>query len=340
MKTVFPELEELTNIASDVVVDGEIVVMRKGEVDFQTLLKRVQATDSREIKKLQQMYPVLYILFDILEKDGKPLLDMPLMERKQILKDSVKEGKNVLLSVFVEEKGEAYYRASIEKGMEGVMAKKKDSIYAPGIRSGSWLKIKKTKECDCVIFGYTEGTGNRESTFGALILGLYDDKTPVFVGKVGTGFDQQKLENLKKKFQDIEASEKTLPTVDVSDKISWVRPVLVCKVKYQVVTLDGKLRMPRFLGLRTDKEPLECKLEQIMPAKLEEYIQKRDFSKTPEPTSSDKDEKNPVFVVQEHDASHLHYDLRLERDGVLNLRLFLPAVLTSLVGLSFASTWV
>jgi bifunctional non-homologous end joining protein LigD len=317
MKTVFPELEELTNLASNVVVDGEIVVMRDGKVDFQTLLKRVQATDSREIKKLQQTYPILYILFDVLEKDGKPLLDKSLMERKQILKDSVKEGKNVLLSVFVEENGEAYYKASVDKGLEGVMAKKKNSIYAPGIRSSSWLKIKKTNECDCVIFGYTEGTGNRESTFGALILGLYDDKTPVFVGKVGTGFTQKTLETLKKKIQDIKASEKSLPNIDVPDKINWIKPVLVCKVKYQVVTLDNKLRMPRFSGLRTDKEPLECKLEQIKPAKLKEYIQKRDFSKTPEPTNSDKDEKNPVFVVQEHDASHLHYDLRLEKDGVL-----------------------
>jgi DNA ligase D-like protein (predicted 3'-phosphoesterase) len=281
------------------------------------LLKRMQATNSRDIQHLQQKYPVLYILFDILEKDGKSLVDKPLIERKKILKETVKEGKNVILSVFVEDKGEAYYQASLEKELEGVMAKKKSSVYMQGSRSDSWLKVKKTKECDCVIFGYTKGTGQREGTFGALILGVYDGKTPVFVGKVGTGFTQKLLENLNKKFQTLRVGKKTIHKVDVSDKINWVTPVLVCRIGYQTITSDGKLRMPRFLGLRPDKNPTECKLEQIKSAKLRDYHQKRDFNITPEPQGSKKEEKNQIFVVQEHNASHLHYDLRLEKDGVL-----------------------
>ena len=318
LKTVFPELQELKNLVSNAVLDGEIIVMKDENVDFQLLLKRMQATGSREIQHLQQKYPVLYILFDILEKDGKSLVDKPLMERKKILKETVKEGKNVILSVFAEDKGEAYYQASLEKGLEGIIAKNKISIYTPGNRSDSWLKIKKSKECDCVIFGYTQGTGNREDTFGALILGLYDNETPVFVGKVGTGFNQKMLNDFYKKFQNLRVEQKTLQDVDIPDKISWIKPVLVCKVGYQIVTSDGKLRMPRFLGLRSDKDPLECKLEQIKPPQLKEYTQKRDFSITPEPSGSQKDErKKQIFVVQEHDASHLHYDLRLEKDGVL-----------------------
>jgi DNA ligase D-like protein (predicted ligase)/DNA ligase D-like protein (predicted 3'-phosphoesterase) len=318
LKTFFPELQELTALIDDAVLDGEIIVMSDGKVDFQTLLKRIQAASSRDIAFLQRKHPVLYIVFDILEKNGSSMLDKPLMERKKILQETLKEGNYVIISDFVEEKGEAYYQASLEKGLEGIMAKKKNSIYSPGTRSSSWLKIKKIKECDCVIFGYTKGTGNRENTFGALILGLYENHTAVFVGKVGTGFDQKTLEDLTQQFQTLKTEQKTIPAIDIPDEINWIKPVLVCRIGYQTVTSDGKLRMPRFFGIRVDKNPLECKMEQIKPAKLGEYTKKRDFNKTPEPTGSKKDDtKHRVFVVQEHDASHLHYDLRLEKDGVL-----------------------
>ena len=124
------------------------------------------------------------------------------MDRKKILKDSLKEGSNVLLSDFIEEKGEAYYQLVLEKGLEGVMAKKKDSSYEEGLRTGSWLKIKKLKTCDCVIFGYTQGTQSRGKTFGALLLGLYDKEgKPVYVGKVGTGFTEEMLGVLIDKFE-------------------------------------------------------------------------------------------------------------------------------------------
>jgi DNA ligase D-like protein (predicted 3'-phosphoesterase) len=257
------------------------------------------------------------VLFDILEKDGTPLVDLPLIERRRLLKESVKEGKHVALSLYVEGNGEEYYAAAIQRGLEGVMAKMKASRYEPGARSGSWLKIKRDLSCDCVIFGYTRGEGRRKTTFGALVLGLYDDGEPVYVGKVGTGFSDEDLDELMKVFDGLKVEERMLQGPEIPHGVTWLRPVLVCEIGYQTVTNDLKLRMPRFRGLRTDKSPTECTIDQIRPAPLEEYASKRDFSKTPEPRSEAAAADSRSFVVHEHHARRLHYDLRLERGGVL-----------------------
>jgi DNA ligase D-like protein (predicted ligase) len=259
----FPELEELATLAPHIVLDGEIVIVQKGKPDFQTLLERNRNTSAQSVKFMAQRFPALYVVFDILEKDAKPLLGNALTERKEILKEHVKEGKNVILSEYVEDQGEAYYEAALKKGLEGLMAKKKNSPYEPGVRSKNWLKIKKLTTCDCVIFGYTRGEGRREHTFGALILGLYSDGKPVFVGKVGTGFSESTLSVLMQTFQELWAAEETLGGVDVAEEVTWLKPELVCEVVYQSVTKDGKLRMPRFHGLREDKPPRECTLDQI-----------------------------------------------------------------------------
>ncbi|MEJ2271756.1 MAG: ATP-dependent DNA ligase, partial [Candidatus Bathyarchaeota archaeon] len=111
LKTLFPELHELKQLTRNVVLDGEIIVMTEGKVDFQTVLRRIQANSSRNIENLRLKHPALYILFDILEKEGKSLTKKPLIDRKQILKESVKEGNNVIISVFVENNGEQYYEA-------------------------------------------------------------------------------------------------------------------------------------------------------------------------------------------------------------------------------------
>jgi bifunctional non-homologous end joining protein LigD len=326
LKHNFPEIEELTRLSNNVVLDGEIVVMREGKPDFQTLLERGQAVSSREIQRKAMRAPVIYIVFDILEKDGKPLTKLPLMERKQILKDSLKEGVNVLLSDFIEEKGEAYYQSALEKGLEGVVAKKKDSPYEEGLLTGSWLKIKKLKTCDCVIFGYTKGSKSREGTFGALLLGVYDKEgKPVYIGKVGTGFTQEMLGILTDKFEKLKADLAPFKP-EAGDVVTWLEPKLVCEVAYQMVTHDNKLRMARFKRLREDKSPKECTIDQIIQdkkidptakGKLSEYASKRNFGISPEPKGGTKKEEKLIFVIQEHDARRLHYDLRLENGGVL-----------------------
>jgi bifunctional non-homologous end joining protein LigD len=135
---------------------------------------------------------------------GKSLVDLPLIERKKILGDSVKDGSHVVVSDFVESQGEAYFKVVLERGLEGIVAKRKNSRYEQGLRTGGWLKIKNLKNCDCVIFGYTKGEGARSSTFGSLVLGVYDaEKKPVYVGNVGTGFDQPLLESILLKLKKI-----------------------------------------------------------------------------------------------------------------------------------------
>jgi DNA ligase D-like protein (predicted 3'-phosphoesterase) len=169
-----------------------------------------------------------------------------------------------------------------------------------------------------VIFGYTRGEGSRRETFGSLVLGLYEGKKPVYVGNVGTGFSLEDLKALMKTFEGLETRERTLPAdVVVAGEIVWLVPKLVCEVAYQSVTRDSKLRMSRFKALRLDKKPDECTLDQIKPGGLDEYLSKRDFSVTPEPKSGETLGENKIFVVQEHSARRLHYDLRLERQGVL-----------------------
>ena len=318
LKYNFPELEELKKLTENAVVDGEIVVIKAGKADFQALAERSKTASTENVKYLSQESPANYVVFDILEKDGNPLVQLPLTERKRLLKEYVREGSYVVLSAFVETDGEAYYKAALAKGMEGIMAKKKDSQYEPGTRSANWLKIKPILTCDCVIFGYTVGKGERKPTFGALILGLFGEKAPVYVGKVGTGFNREDRESMLKMFEPLQVKDKTLEGADVPEEIVWLRPETVCEVAYQNVTKEGRLRMPRFLGLRNDKPPSECTVDQLTQGGLGPYLSKRDFNVTPEPSGTVSSEKEGrAFVVQEHHARRLHYDLRLEKDGVL-----------------------
>jgi bifunctional non-homologous end joining protein LigD len=390
----FPELSELLTLAPGTVLDGEIVAMTKGKPDIQALLGRLQEHPGR-LSPQRASVPVTYIVFDILKKGKKSLLDLPLTERRKILKQAVREGTHVILSVPVESRGVDYFHAAIAQGLEGVMAKRKDSLYEPGLRSPAWLRIKRRKTCDCVIAGYTQGQGSRSQTFGALILGLYENvsdsslspsitndskmilpsvsrnivkpgKRLVYIGKVGTGFSDRDLSVLSDSFSATTTSIPQLPDVGQSEKIIWLKPFIVCEVAYQQVTRDKKLRIPRFIRVRPDKKPEDCTTDQltqeqvhpehtglVVPNKdhsnelksddtvnvpinrgtgknnyqppgsttkliLRNYHARRNFSKTSEPegiTTMSKEENH--FIIQEHHARHLHYDLRLERDGVL-----------------------
>ncbi len=263
LKHFFPELEELRQLTKNVVVDGEIVTMKQGKVDFHSLQERGHLISARDIARLQNKSPVTYIVFDILEKNGKPLINLPLIERKTILKESVKEGSHIVINDYVEDKGEQFYKAVLQQDLEGMVAKRKDSFYEQGLRTGSWLKVKNLKSCDCVIFGYSKGEGARESSFGALVVGLYDTEgKPVYVAHVGTGFTQQLLDSLMVDLRKLKKTSAPFIARDM-DGITWIEPKLVCEIIYQVVTRDCRLRMPRLHTLRIDKNPNECTIDQI-----------------------------------------------------------------------------
>jgi DNA ligase D-like protein (predicted ligase)/DNA ligase D-like protein (predicted 3'-phosphoesterase) len=318
---VFPEIREISGLApASSVLDGEVVAMHEGRPDFQALMQRAQMSGPEDITYLSRVTPVTYIIFDFLECRGKPLIGLPLARRKALLEREVHEGPHVVLSRPVEEKGKEYFDVVSREGIEGIIAKKKTGTYEPGVRSGNWLKIKRILTCDCVVFGCTRGQGERGSTFGALVLGLYDGRTPVYVGKVGTGFSRTLREEI---LEQLSALGEGKPLPGAGAGVRWVKPVMVCEVAYLSATRAGMLRAPRFLRQRPDKNPEECSIDQLQRRNatmdLEEYHQKRDFNTTPEPGGAIGHEKteHPRFVVQEHHASTHHFDLRFERDGVL-----------------------
>ncbi len=239
----YPEFDFFDNLkAEECILDGEIVVYdEKGHPSFQLWTER---------NKKKNMHAATYVAFDILYLDGKSLMDEPLHKRKKILEKVVKENDFLQVS-FYTKKGKELWKLMKEKALEGVIAKKEDSPYELGVRSSSWKKIKNTNEIDCVILGYTA----EKRALTSLALGLYDNGSLIFSGKVGTGFDEKTIEELKDKLDGLRIGSKIIET---EPGVIPVKPVLVAQVKYLEITKDRKLRAPVFMQLREDKEAEEC----------------------------------------------------------------------------------
>jgi bifunctional non-homologous end joining protein LigD len=169
----------------------------------------------------------------------------------------------VLLSQSVTERGRSYFNRALQLGFEGVMAKKADSPYQIATRSRDWLKVKRVKTLDCLVAGYTEGTGGRSSTFGALVLAAYNRrKQLVHLGNVGTGFSDRNLQSIRSILEARKIETSTIAgVVKAPSPITWVKPDLVAEVGYMKMTNDKKLRMPRFIRFRTDISPSDCTIQ-------------------------------------------------------------------------------
>jgi len=229
------------------VVDGEVVALDRGQTSFAKLAARNH-----------HFVPVHLYLFDILWLDGHDVRELPLRTRKRLLRDALSYGGPLRLTPHRNEHGVAYFHEACRKGWEGVIAKRADSPYRE-TRSRDWLKFKCAQGQELVIGGFTAPQGAR-SDFGALLLGVYDAGGALrYAGKVGTGFDTQTLHELGARLNALAVTEP--PFADAAAikerHVTWVAPELVAQVGFTEWTRDGRLRHPRFLGLRDDKAARE-----------------------------------------------------------------------------------
>jgi DNA ligase D-like protein (predicted ligase) len=248
----YPELvEELEKQDKSFVADGEVVAFEDNRTSFSRLQSRMHTSSKEEAGK--SGVTVYYYLFDLLHLEGYDVTKMELRHRKKLLKKSLDFEDHVRYLPHRNTEGEKYHKQACKKGWEGVIAKKADSTYAH-TRSKNWLKFKCGKRQEFVIGGFTDPKGERKG-FGALLIGYYDDDDLVYAGKVGTGFDNEMLKTLSGKLKRIEIDDPPFDWGDPPRKgIHWVKPKLVGEAGFTEWTEDGKLRHPRFKGLREDKK--------------------------------------------------------------------------------------
>lgn len=252
--------DQLKNIkGKNVVVDGEIIVLDDGgEPNFQYLQHYSE----------NQERPIQFQIFDLLQLNGKDTTGLTLVERKELLKEVIPENAVIKYSDHIQEKGEAFFELTRKRNLEGIMAKKMDSLYYPGKRTANWLKIKHHRTREAIIAGYTKPAGARKY-FGALILGAYEGNDLIYIGHTGTGFSNASLKEL---YDVMEKLEQT--TSPFSEKIKanapvvWLKPELICEIKFSEITRDGKLRHPVFLHLRNDKKLKEITMNTSDKKKL------------------------------------------------------------------------
>jgi len=243
----------------DCVVDGEVCALDdEGRPSFSAMQQGKPGT------------PIVYYVFDLLEVDGEPVIDLPLSERRKRL-HKLLDGRNSTVQFsegFAD--GPALYEAAQERRLEGIMGKRLDSKYLPGKRSRDWLKFKTHGEQEFVVVGYTKGKGRREWSFGSLVLAANGPEGLEWVGNVGTGFDDAEQERLLKKLRPLERKTSPFPKPPKMPRVRkgevvWVEPKLVAEVSFAEFTHDGRLRAPVYLGLRDDKDASEVRRETAQP---------------------------------------------------------------------------
>ncbi|VVB74201.1 DNA ligase [Candidatus Tiddalikarchaeum anstoanum] len=252
----YPELIFDKNLsAKSCVLDGELVVFNeKGNPDFHLLQTREQVDKKDLIESRSKTRPATYVVFDIIEKDGKLLVNLPLVERKRILNDTVKDGAYIRKIVYTKE-GVKLWKEVTKRKLEGVMAKIETSKYSVGVRADTWIKIKFLKTIDAIIVGYT----SEKRVISALVIAAYENDKLRYIGRVGTGFTESFLKSLRTELDKLIIKNPPV-TYSGNKNIVWVKPELICEVRYLELSKDKIMRAPAFLRMRTDKKLKECTL--------------------------------------------------------------------------------
>jgi bifunctional non-homologous end joining protein LigD len=259
VNATYPELVDALTAAPgpDLIADGEIVAFEGRQTSFARLQRRLGIQDPQRARLTG--VAVYYYVFDLLHLDGHDVTGLPLRDRKTLLREALSFEDPLRFLSHRNAEGERYYAQACRDGWEGLVAKRADAPYRHG-RSRDWLKFKCVNEQEFVIGGYTDPGGSRIG-FGALLIGYYDDGGRLrYAGKVGTGYSETVLRDLRARLEAIERDESPFADGDLP-RAHWVDPKMVAQIGFTEVTADGRLRHPRYLGLRDDKRPEDVVLE-------------------------------------------------------------------------------
>ena len=270
----YPELSVLPHHvkASSAILDGEIAALdARGLPSFELLQKRITVADAAAIAAMARKEPVVFFAFDLLYLNGRDLRGAALEERKRLLKEILAADNVVRYSEHFVGNGAELFEAARTQGLEGVVGKRRKSYYESR-RTSDWVKWKITTSDEFVLCGFTKG---ERDLFGALVLGIYDRGKLMWAGNVGTGFDQRKMREIHSMLAPLAMDERPVePDKNLPREVTWVRPEMVCEVKFSNWTEDGRLRAPVFVGLRPDIDPREC----VRESAATEHASLLDFS--------------------------------------------------------------
>lgn len=248
-----PELAEIHNqVSTRCILDGELFVLKNGVTDFYEIQRRVMLTSPFKIRLAAQQYPACFVAYDIIQKEFRNVTKLPLMERKEMLKSVVAENNYFGLSRYVEHNGVKFFELAQERGLEGIVAKKKDSLYWFGKRTKEWIKSKVYTSGDYVICGYIQKYNDMTS----LVLGQYDGNILKYRGHVTLGVSLRKLNEHPYLIVD-DSPFGYVP--EGNGAATWLEPRLVCIVE-SMPTDNGNFRQPVLKAIRDDKSPIECQI--------------------------------------------------------------------------------